>query len=166
MNRNVIRQFPFTQIEQCPAKSPLSRWVRNDGIARSSGPWATSRAERIRSSLGTWSAWTPFFVPSRYSFSRPLGRKLKITLSLYRVTWRDTTTFTPGSWPRARPASAPLASLRREAGDALRPFLPDRPMTASAVVPAKSEESWLHGLPADLAAPQHLEPVMADRAQR
>src|SRR5664279_936324 len=114
MNRDVIRQFPFTQIELCPAKAPLSRWVRNDGIARSSGPWATSRAERIRSSLGTWSAWTPFFVPSRYSFSRPLCRKLKITLSLYRVTCRDTTTFTPGSWPRARPASAPPASLRRQ----------------------------------------------------
>src|SRR5674476_1463803 len=117
MNRNVIRQFPFTQIELCPAKSPLSRWVRNDGIARSSGPWATSRAERIRSSLGTWSAWTPFFVPLRYSFSRPLCRKLKIALSLYRVTWRDTTTFTPGSRPRARPASAPPASLRRERSD-------------------------------------------------
>src|SRR5674476_892437 len=101
MNRNVIRQFPFTQIELCPAKSPLSRWVRNDGIARSSGPWATYRAERIRSSLGKWSAWTPFFVPSRYSFSRPLCRKFKITLSLYRVTCRDTTTFTPGSWAQS-----------------------------------------------------------------
>ena len=37
---------------------------------------------------------------------------------------------------------------------------------ASAVVLAQSEESWLHGLPADLAASQHLEPVMADGAQR
>lgn len=44
----------------------------------------------MRKSLGTWSAWTPFFVPCRNSFSSPLCRKLTITPRLYRVPLRDT----------------------------------------------------------------------------
>lgn len=68
--------------------------------------------------LGTWSAWTPFFVPWRYSFSSPLCRKLTITYLLYRVPLRDTSDgWRSGSSAVYRPL--PHFAASRAAPDAL-----------------------------------------------
>src|SRR5664279_130218 len=115
MNLKVTRQLPLTQIDQWPARPPFRTWVRNDGIARSSGACATSSAVRMRINLGTCAAWTPFLEPSRYSCSRPLCRKLTITLKPYRVSLRDTS---QDGWRRAQwcHLAGRLWGIRRESG--------------------------------------------------
>jgi hypothetical protein len=44
----------------------------------------------MRSSFGTWAAWTPFFDSPRYKRSQALVRKLTITSEVYRVSLHDT----------------------------------------------------------------------------